>query len=331
MNNFFARRSGHLLRAVALLSALTLAAPVTLAQAWPTKPVRLVIPFPPGGASDYVGRAIAQALGDRLGQPVVVENRGGAGATIGTEAVAKASADGYTLLLGINAGIVIAPHIYPKLGYDPLKDLAPIAAFAISPMLMVVPANSPVKTVQDFVALAAAKPAQILYASSGNGALPHLTTEQFAKEAKLQLVHVPYKGSGPALPDLISGRTQMMIDIIVSALPHVQSGKLRALAVTSASRYPSLPDVPTLQESGFPAFDTGQWYGLLAPAGTPPAIIQRVQNELATIMQSAELRANLALRGTEVMYANAAGFGAMIRRDHQRSGTIVKETGIQAD
>jgi tripartite-type tricarboxylate transporter receptor subunit TctC len=329
MNRHIDRRRG--LRIAGLALAFAIAAPAALSQAWPTKPVKLVIPFPPGGASDYVGRVAAQALGDRIGQPIVVENRGGAGGTIGTEAVAKAAPDGYTLLLGINAGIVIGPHVYPKLGYDPLKDLAPIAAFAISPMLMVVPADSSVKTVQDFVAMAAARPAQILYASSGSGALPHLTTEQFAKEAKLQLVHVPYKGSGPALPDLLSGRTQMMIDIIVSALPHVQSGKLRALAVTTPKRYAALPDVPTLQESGFPGFEAGQWYGLLAPTGVPSAIIQRVQNELALVVQSADLRASLAQRGTEIMYANAAGFSALIRRDHQRWATIVKDASIQAD
>jgi tripartite-type tricarboxylate transporter receptor subunit TctC len=323
MSHFIYRRKG--LRLAGVVLALAIVAPAALAQAWPTKPVKLVIPFPPGGASDYVGRAAAQALSERIGQPIVVENRGGAGATIGTDAVAKAAPDGYTLLLGINAGIVIGPHVYPKLGYDPLKDLVPIAAFAVSPMLMVVPANSSVKTVHEFVVMAAARPAQILYASSGSGALPHLTAEKFAKEAKLQLVHVPYKGSGPALPDLLSGRTQMMIDIIVSALPHVQSGKLRALAVTTATRYPSLPDVPTLQESGFPGFEAGQWYGLLAPAGVPNAIIQRVQNDLAIVVQSAEFRTNLAQRGTEVMYANAAGFGAMIRRDHQRWGIIVRE------
>ena len=309
----FTHRLGAALLAVTALVSTHLAA-----QTWPAKPVRLVVPFPPGGASDYVGRAIGQALSEQWNQPVVAENRGGAGATIGTEAVAKSAPDGYTLLMGVNAGIVIAPHVYPKLGYDPLKDLVAIAGFAESPMLVVVPADSPVRTIADLVALAKSKPGSLSYASSGSGALPHLTTELFMQQAGIRMLHVPYKGSGPALPDLVAGRTQLMIDIIVSALPLVQGGKLRALAVTTSRRYPSLPDLPTVSEAGIAGFEAAQWYGLFAPAGTPGAIVQRVQSDLAKLAQSPALRENLSKRGAEIAYASSASFTDTVRRDYAR-------------
>jgi tripartite-type tricarboxylate transporter receptor subunit TctC len=306
-------------------------APAGLAQTWPAKPVKLIIPFPPGGASDYVGRVIGQVLSEAWGQPVVVENKGGAGATLGTEAVAKAAPDGYTLLMGVNAGIVIAPHVYPKLNYDPLKELVPAAGFAVSPMVMVVPADLPVKTLAEFIALAKAKPGAVSFASSGSGALPHLTTEKFKLAAKLDMIHVPYKGSGPALPDLVAGRTQMMIDIIVSALPLIQGGKLRALAVTTAKRYPALPEVPTMIEAGLPGFTAEQWYAIFAPAGTPPAILARIQSDLARAMQSPELRDNFSKRGAEVFFVEGARFAETVKKDYAQWAEIARLTGARAD
>ncbi len=316
-------------RLVVLIAAALLALPA--AAQWPTKPVKLVIPFPPGGASDYVGRAIGQALSDAWGQPVVVENKGGAGATIGTEAVAKAAPDGYTLLMGVNAGIVIAPHVYPKLNYDPLKELVPAAGFAVSPMILVVPADSPAKTMRDLIAMAKAKPGELSFASSGSGALPHLTTEQFMQAAGVKMTHVPYKGSGPALPDLIAGRTQMMIDVIVSAMPLVEGGKLRALAVTTAKRYPGLPDVPTMSEAGLPGFEAAQWYAIFAPAGTPASILERIQSDLAKATASPALKDSMAKRGAEMLYTPGVAFADIVRRDSARWERIARETGAKAD
>lgn len=318
--------------AVAITAAVIATAPLAaIAQAYPTKPVRMVIPFPPGGASDYVGRAIAQSLSEKWGQNVVADNRGGAGATIGTDLVAKSTPDGHTLLMGVNAGIVVAPNVYPRLSYDPRKDLIAIASFALSPQLLVVTNGLPVKSVKDLVALAKSRPGELSYASSGNGALPHLAAEMFNMMTSIKAVHVPYKGSGPALPDLMAGRTQYMIDIIVSALPLAQSGKLRMLAVTTAKRYPTLPEVPTVAESGLPGYEAAQWYGLFAPAGTPAAVVSRIETDVAALVADKALRAGLAQRGAEMMYGSSAQFSAVVKADLAKWAKVVKETGAKAD
>ena len=314
-----------------LIAAAVFAGMPLASTAYPTKPVRMIIPFPPGGASDYVGRAAAQALSEMWGQNVVVDNRGGAGATIGTGLVAKSPPDGYTLLMGVNAGVVIAPSIYPDLSYDPAKDLAALASFALSPQLLVVTNGLPVKTVKDLVALAKSKPEQLAFASSGNGALPHLGAAMFNMMTGIKAVHVPYKGSGPALPDLIAGRTQYMIDIIVSALPLVQSGKLRMIAVTTTKRYPTLPEVPTVAESGLPGYEAAQWYGLFAPAGTPAAITKKIETDLVKLLDNKPLRAGLSQRGAEMMYGNSAQFTAVVKKDIAKWAKVVKETGARAD
>jgi tripartite-type tricarboxylate transporter receptor subunit TctC len=312
--------------AVAVFSGMPLAA-----SAYPTKPVRMIIPFPPGGASDYVGRTVAHALSEMWGQNVVVDNRGGAGATIGTGLVAKAPPDGYTLLMGVNAGVVIAPSIYPDLSYDPRKDLLALSSFALSPQLLVVTNGLPVKSVKDLVALAKTKPEQLSFASSGNGALPHLGAAMFNMMTGIKAVHVPYKGSGPALPDLIAGRTQYMIDIIVSALPLVQSGKLRMLAVTTAKRYPTLPEVPTVAESGLPGYEAAQWYGLFAPTGLPGPIAKKIEADTVLLLDNKPLRAGLSQRGAEMMYGNSAQFTAVVKQDIAKWAKVVKETGARAD
>jgi len=319
------------MNALSRIAALALFMLPLAATAYPTKPVRLVIPFPPGGASDYVGRAVGQSLSELWKQNVVVDNRGGAGATIGTGLVAKSPTDGYTLLMGVNAGVVIAPSIYPDLSYDPRKDLAALASFALSPQLLVVTNGLPVKSVQDLVTLAKAKPEQLSFASSGNGALPHLGAAMFNMMTGIKAVHVPYKGSGPALPDLIAGRTQYMIDIIVSALPLVQSGKLRMLAVTTAKRYPTLPEVPTVAESGLPGYEAAQWYGLFAPAGVPSAVAKKIETDVGRLFDNKALRAGLAQRGAEMMYGNSAQFTAVVKQDIAKWAKVVKETGARAD
>lgn len=314
-----------------LIALVLLAALPQIASAYPTKPVRMIIPFPPGGASDYVGRAVAQSLAEMWGQNVVVDNRGGAGATIGTGLVAKSPADGYTLLMGVNAGVVIAPSIYPDLPYDPLKELKPLASFALSPQLLVVTNGLPVKSVKDLVALAKAKPEQLSFASSGNGALPHLGAAMFNMMTGIKAVHVPYKGSGPALPDLIAGRTQYMIDIIVSALPLVQSGKLRMLAVTTTRRYPTLPEVPTVAESGLPGYEAAQWYGLFAPASLAAPIAKKIESDVAKLPDNKALRAGLSQRGAEMMYGDSVQFTAVVKQDIAKWAKVVKETGARAD
>jgi len=313
------------------LALLALLAFPLMANAYPTKPVRMIIPFPPGGASDYVGRAVGQALSEQWGQNVVPDNRGGAGATIGTGLVAKSTADGYTLLMGVNAGVVIAPSIYPELPYDPRKDLLAIASFAQSPQLLVVTNSLPVKSVKELVALLKSKPGHFSFASSGNGALPHLGAAMFNMMTGVNAIHVPYKGSGPALPDLIAGRTHYMIDIIVSALPHVQSGKLRALAVTTSKRYPTLPELPTVAESGLPGYEAAQWYGLFAPAGIPKAVAAKIEKDVALLLDNKALRAGLIQRGAEMMYGNSRQFTEVVQQDIAKWAKVVKETGARAD
>lgn len=301
------------------------------AFAYPTKPVRAVIPFPPGGASDYVGRAVAGTLSELWGQSVVSDNRGGAGATIGTDVVAKSPPDGYTLLMGVNAGIVVAPNVYAKLPYDPRRDLIPIAAFALSPQVLVVTPGLPVKSVRELVELAKTKSGGLTFASSGNGALPHLAAEMFNSMTGIRATHVPYKGSGPALPDLVAGRTHYMIDIIVSALPLAQSGKLRLLAVTTAKRYSPLPEVPTIAESGLSGYEAAQWYGYFAPTGTPSAIVRKIESDVASLIGNKALRANLAQRGTEMVYQNSSQFSDIVRNDLAKWAKVVRETGVKAE
>jgi tripartite-type tricarboxylate transporter receptor subunit TctC len=274
---------------------------------------------------------VGQALSEQWGQNVVPDNRGGAGATIGTGLVAKSTADGYTLLMGVNAGVVIAPSIYPDLPYDPRKDLLAIASFAQSPQLLVVTNSLPVKSVNELVAMLKSKSGHFSFASSGNGALPHLGAAMFNMMTGVKAIHVPYKGSGPALPDLIAGRTHYMIDIIVSALPHVQSGKLRALAVTTSKRYPTLPELPTVAESGLPGYEAAQWYGLFAPTGIPKAVAAKIEKDVALLLDNKTLRAGLIQRGAEMMYGNSRQFTEVVQKDIAKWAKVVKETGARAD
>jgi tripartite-type tricarboxylate transporter receptor subunit TctC len=305
---------------------------VAFAQApWPARPVKLVIPFPAGGATDYAARAIGDALAEKWPQPLVFDNRAGAGSTIGTEAGARSAPDGYTLVMGIPAGVTIAPHIYPKLGYHPLTDLVPIAGFATSPLVVVVPADSPYKSLRDLVAAARAEPGKLSFASNGSGSLPHLTAEWFFSEAKVRVTHVPYKGSAQALPDLVAGRITMMFDIIVSALPLIEGGRLRALAVTGAQPTTRLPGVPTVASLGYPGFASDQWYGLFAPAGTPAAIVSRLESEVRAATESTSLRGRMWQRGAEIRYSSAVALGEMVKKDSARWAVVAKATGARAE
>ena len=298
---------------------------------YPNKPVRLIIPFPAGGATDYAARAIGQALSETWGQPVVFENRAGAGSTIGTEMGAKSTPDGYTLVMGIPAGMTIAPHIYPKLGYNPVNDFVPIGGFATSPLVMVVPTDSPFQTLGDLVAYAKANPGKLSYASNGNGSLPHLATEWFLSQAKINMVHVPYRGSALALPDLVSGRVQVMMDIIVSALPLVEGGRLRVLAVTGAAPTSRLPGVKTVASMGYPSYAADQWYGLFAPTGTPSAIVKKIETDMASVTANTRLRGQMWQRGAEIAFSPSAALTKIVRSDSERWAGIVQSTGARAD
>lgn len=313
-------------------AAFTALTPALAARAasYPVKPVRLVIPFPAGGATDYAARAVGQALAERWNQPVVFDNRSGAGSTIGTQIGVKSAPDGYTIVMGIPAGVSIAPHIYPNLGYDPLTDLVPITGFASSPLVVLVPTDSPFKTLGELLAFARANPGKLSYASNGAGSLPHLTTEWLLSQAKVQVMHVPYRGSAQALPDLVAGRTNFMIDIIVSGLPLVEGGKLRALAVTGPQRTTLLPEVATVAQSGFPGFAVDQWYGFFAPVGTPPEIVQQVAQDVKVVTESTRLRGLMWQRGAEVNYQAGPAFASMVQRDWQRWKTVAASTGARA-
>ena len=305
----------------------------TFAQpaAYPSRQVKLVIPFPAGGATDYAARAVGIALAEMWKQPVVADNRVGAGSTIGTEIGVKSPPDGYTLVMGIPAGVTIAPHIYPRLGYDPIKDLVPVAGFATSPLVVVVPVDSPFKTFPDLVAYAKAHPGELSYASNGSGSLPHLTTEWFLSQAKVRMTHVPYRGSAQALPDLIAGRTQVMIDIIVSALPLIEGGKLRVLAVTGAQPTTRLPGVPTVASFGYPGFTSDQWYGLFLPAGTPEAIVRKVERDVQTVTADPRMRGQMWQRGAEIQYLPSQALAQMVRTDSARWAVIASATGARAE
>jgi tripartite-type tricarboxylate transporter receptor subunit TctC len=300
------------------------------AQSYPVKPIRIVIPYPPGGGTDIVIRAVSGRLSEKLGQPVVVDNRGGATGTIGSEAVAHAAPDGYTLLAHTNAGITILPHLNKALPYDPIRDFAPVTLAASSPYLFVVNPKIAATTVAQLIALAKARPGELNYASSGNGASTHLAGLLFCQMAGVKMVHIPYKGSGPATTELLAGQVQMRFSSIPPVLPHVRSGRLRALAVTSAQRFSLLPDVPTVADT-VPGFEVESWYGVFAPARTPPAIIKRLNTEFAAALGSPDVKALLATDGSVVVASSPERFGAIVRAEYARWAPVVKESGAKID
>lgn len=282
---------------------------------YPSRPIRLVVPYAPGGGADAVARIVAKKASETLGQPIVIENKGGAGSIVGTEIVAKAEPDGYTLLLGQSGPISINPAVYKALPYDPVKDFAPITMTTAYPYILVVNADSPAKTLQEFVALARSKPGTMNYGSTGVGAANHLVAELFNSKAGLTMTHIPYRGTALAVADLVSGQVTMVFGDPISVLPHMKSGKLRALAVTSKTRSPIAPDVPTIAESGFPGFDAIGWHGILAPAKTPGAIVQRLNTELIKALQDPDTRALLANQAMQTVGDSPAEFADFIQKD----------------
>ena len=299
------------------------------AQDFPNRPLRLVVTVPPGGAADFIARLVGGKMSETLGQPVVVENRGGAGGTIAADAVAKAAPDGYTLLQNSITTHGVGPHLYAKLPYDPVKDFAPVTGLALLPLIMAINAELPAKSVDELVRYS--KSHALNFASSGNGGAPHMAAELFKSETGASLTHVPYKGSGPAVADLVGGRVQIMFDAAPSLIQHVKSGKLRVLAAASARRNPLLPEVPTFAELGYPKIAVSLWYGLLAPAGTPRAVVDRLNRETVKALQTAEVRERLLAQGAEPMPGSPEAFASFMQEESVKWAPIVKQAGVKLD
>ena len=294
---------------------------------YPTHPVTLVVPYPPGGSADVLARAVGQKLGERLGQTVVVENKAGAATAIGAKAVARAPADGYTLLMGTVSSQAINPAMN-KVGYDPVADFVPVAPLASIPFVFVANPSVPVSSVADVIALARSKPGELAYASAGPGTSNHLAGELFAGQAGIKLLHVPYKGSAPALNDVLAGHVPLMFDLQATALPHIQGGKLKPLAVTGTQRSSLLPNVPTMAEAGLPGYDVSAWFGLFAPAGLPRPILDRLATEVATIFRSADMRKQMQDLGAEPDYAGPDAYAAFVKAEAGKWAQTVKAAGL---
>jgi tripartite-type tricarboxylate transporter receptor subunit TctC len=323
----------HTARAVgvAVVLALTAITPaLSHAQTYPARPIKVVVPFSPGGAVDGPMRVIAQEMGKRMGQQVVIENKTGAGATIGTDIVAKSPPDGYTLLLASQTNAISAT-LYSKLPFDPIEDFAPISLIGREPGVLVVHPAVPVQSLQEFVAYVNARPGQVNYASSGNGSGQHLFMAMLATMTGMKLSHVPYKGSGQATADLLGGQVAASIPGMAGMVGHIKAGKLRALAVTSARRTAQLPDVPTVAESGVPGYEAYVWMGLLAPRGTPAAIIERINQELRQALATDEVRNYMASAGIDIVGSTPAEYGVFFRAEREQWAKVIRETGAKAD
>ena len=322
-----------MLAAISSMLAFGLTTPITASaqQSYPNKPIRLVVPYAPGGATDIIARAIAPELAKELGQQVVVENRAGAGGNVGAEAVARSQPDGYTMVMSANSLHAITPFLYSKLSYDPNKDLVPVSAVGAFVNVLVVNPAVKANSVQELIALAKAQPGKLTCASSGSGSTIHMSCEMFKQMLKLDIAHIPYKGSGPAISDLMGGHVDMMFDNAPSAMTHIRSGKLRALATTGAKRVPSLPELPTIAEAGVAGYESSGWFGLAMPAGTPKAIVDRVSAAAQKGVKSPEFVKRMTDLDYQIMGTTAEQMGAMIQDELKRWGPIVKASGAKAD
>ncbi|MBI3938197.1 MAG: tripartite tricarboxylate transporter substrate binding protein [Betaproteobacteria bacterium] len=301
------------------------------AQGYPEKPIRFIVPAPPGGGANIVARVIGQKLSDGWGQQVVVDNRGGAGGIIGTELAAKAEPDGYTLLLGLTANLSFAPSLFRNLPYDTTRDFAPVTLVGSTPYVLVVNPSIPVKSVKELIALARSRPGKLNFASTGNGAGNHLAGELFKNMTGVNLVHVPYKGGGQALTAVLSGEAQLIFGSMLSTLPHVKADKLRALAITGAKRSSAAPDVPTIAEAGVPGYDVTTWQGVLVPARTPKKIIARLHAEFVKILRMPDVRQRLSGEGFDLLGGTPGEFGKLIKADIEKWAKVVKQSGIRID
>jgi tripartite-type tricarboxylate transporter receptor subunit TctC len=299
------------------------------AQDYPNRPLRLIVTVPPGGAADFIARLVGGKLSESLGQPVLVENRGGAGGTIAADAVAKAAPDGYTVLQNSITTHGVGPHLYSKLPYDPVKDFTPVSGLALLPLIMAVNAELPARTVNEVIGYAKTNP--VNFASSGNGGAPHMAAELFKSVTGAPLTHVPYKGSGPAVADLVGGRVQIMFDAAPSLIAHIRSGRLRVLAAASAERNRLLPEVPTFGELGYPKVAVSLWYGLLAPAGTAKPIVEKLNREVAKALGSPDVREKLLAQGAEPMPGTPEAFASFMQEEMAKWAPVVKQAGVKLD
>src|SRR4051794_21511575 len=314
-----------------LLAVLLMAATMAWAQDYPTKPVRVVVPYVAGGNADIWARTLAQKLTESLKQAFVVENKPGANGGIGTDFVAKSAPDGYTLLAVASGPIVVNPVLYANVTYDPVKDLAPVAQCAVYQYVLVTRSDSPYKAIGDLVAAAKANPGGLAYGSTGIGGGNHLAAELFGLATGTRFNHIPYKGSAPALADLLGGQLAFMFDTVITSVPHIRAGKLRAFAVSSSKRATSLPDVPTMQEAGFQGFDMSQWQGVLAPTGTPPAVVQRLNSEIVKAMHAPDVHERIAVQGgNEIVTGTPEDFAALIRVELERYAKLIRDAKITA-
>jgi tripartite-type tricarboxylate transporter receptor subunit TctC len=323
-----------MMRALRLALAALLASALIAhaqAQAYPVKPVHLIVPFPPSGGNDVFARLLAQKLGEAWKQQVLVENRPGAGGNIGTEFAAHAAPDGYTLLLGHTGTLAINPALYPKLGYDPERDFVPISLLVSAPLVLVVHPGSGLRSVGDIVTQARAKPGDINYASSGNGTGSHLSGELLQALAGIRLTHVPYKGTSPAITDVIGGQVPMMFSVIPAALPQIRAGRLRAIAVTGAQRMPQMPEVPTVAESGLAEFESTLAYGILAPRGTPETVLKEIHAQIARVTATREFHERIDFEGAVVLQGTPEEFAALIRSQSDKWGKLIKASGIKPE
>lgn len=316
-------------RLMTACAALTVAAPAAIAaEAWPARPIRMLIPFPPGGSNDIIGRMMGLHLGERLGKPVVIDNRAGAGGNLGIDIAAKSDPDGYTMLI-ISAAYAFAPSMYQKLPYDQVKSFIPVAKIGNGPNVVSIYPGLPVKTTKELIALAKAKPGQLNFASSGVGSSVHLASELFKSMAQIDIVHIPFKGGFPAMVDVMSGSSQIVIGTVVQALPHIRSGKLRALGVATKKRLSALAEIPTIDESGVPGYEASNWWGLMYPTGTSRAIVERIDKELVSILQMPEVSKRFAADGAEPDHMSGPDFAKYIAVETAKWTRVVKQAGIK--
>ncbi|WP_421954316.1 Bug family tripartite tricarboxylate transporter substrate binding protein [Polaromonas sp.] len=325
----FALRS--LTAAVALGTGLLASVPAAAQAAYPSKTITMIVPFSAGGTTDILARIVSQALTAELGQSVIVDNRAGAGGNIGGQAAARATADGYTLFMGTVGTHAINATLYKKMPFDPIKDFAPLTRVANVPNLLVANPKQPFKNVKELIAYAKAHPGELNFGSSGNGSSIHLSGELFKTMAKVDMQHVPYKGSAPAVTDLLGNQIAIMFDNMPSAIQHVRSGKLRPIAVTTAKRSPELPDVPTIAESGVPGYEATSWFGLFAPAGTPPAVVSRLNTAIVKVLAKADVKKKINEQGAEVYSETPEQFSAFIQKESVKWGKVVRESGASVD
>lgn len=315
----------------ALLATASLCAPPVAAQSYPAKPIRLIVPYPPGGANDNIARPLVQKLTESLGTQIVLENRGGGGALIGADIVAKATPDGYTLLFCSTATQATSPQLFSHVPYDPIKDFEPVILLATTPVMAVVNNKVAASTLKELVDAAKAAPGKLTYGSGGPGSVSHLSVEMFKAMAGIDVLHIPYKGGGESLTDTIGGRIDMQINSAPSVAPHVKNGRLKGLALARASRWPDLPNIPTFAESGWPQYQANGWYGLCAPAKTPRAVIDRLQRESAKAVASADFRERLTMLVADPVGSSPAEFAAYIRNEYEKYGKVIKATGARAE